>query len=62
MAMKKGEKYLCANPECGCEISVTRGSEAAGASRAPRCCCGEEMNPKEAVTSRRSSESRSTEF
>jgi hypothetical protein len=47
MAMKKGEKYECSNPECGCEISVTRTSEAMSASRSPRCCCGEEMALKE---------------
>jgi len=47
MAMKKGQTYECSNPECGCEISVTKGSEAPNASRAPRCCCGEEMTPKE---------------
>ena len=43
MAMQKGEKYECSDPECGCEISVTRSSEAMSGSRSPRCCCGEEM-------------------
>jgi len=47
MPMKKGEKYECGNPECGCEISVTRSSEAMSSSRSPRCCCGEEMTLKE---------------
>ena len=47
MGMKKGEKYECSNPECGCEISVTKGSEAPNATLSPRCCCGEEMMPKE---------------
>jgi len=47
MAMRKGEKYECTDPECGCEISVTKTSEALDASRAPRCCCGEDMTPRE---------------
>ncbi len=61
MAMKKGEKYECSNPECGCEISVTKGSEAPNASHTPRCCCGEEMTPKENLK-RASAGSRSQEF
>jgi hypothetical protein len=61
MAMKKGEKYECTNQECGCAVSVTRGSEAPGATRAPRCCCGEEMMAKE-TASARSSGGRSQEF
>jgi hypothetical protein len=61
MAMKKGEKYECTNPECGCTVSVTRGSEALNATRAPRCCCGEEMMAKEATASSRSSGGRGTQ-
>jgi|GEM_PF-1326719 len=49
MAMKKGEKYTCANPECGCEVQVTKGSEAPSATFTPRCCCGEEMVSKESM-------------
>ena len=45
MAMKQGETYECTNPRCRCQISVTHGSEAASASQAPRCCCGEAMKP-----------------
>jgi hypothetical protein len=45
MPMRKGEKYECTNPECGCEISVTKGSEAPEADRSPLCCCGEDMVP-----------------
>jgi hypothetical protein len=41
--MKKGEKYECSNPDCGCEITVTRSSEAPDPDRSPTCCCGEEM-------------------
>ena len=47
MAMKKGEMYECTNSGCGCEINVIKASEAPNASRSPRCCCGEEMLPKE---------------
>jgi len=47
MAMKQGEKYQCTNPDCGCEITVTRGSEAEEADRPPTCCCGEEMIAQE---------------
>lgn len=43
MAMEQGEKYECADPECRCQISVTRGSESERADQAPRCCCGEEL-------------------
>jgi hypothetical protein len=50
MGMKKGEKYECTNPECGCEISVVKESEAPNANRAPRCCCGEDMAPKESMS------------
>jgi len=49
MAMKKGEMYECTNSDCGCEINVTKGSEASNAGRSPRCCCGEEMMPKEGM-------------
>jgi hypothetical protein len=43
MAMEQGEKYECPDPECRCQISVTRRSEAPDADQAPRCSCGEEM-------------------
>jgi hypothetical protein len=49
MAMKKGEMYECSNSDCKCEINVTKGSQASNASRSPRCCCGEEMMPKEGM-------------
>jgi len=47
MAMELGQRYECADPECRCEITVTRASEAENADEAPRCCCGEEMVLKE---------------
>lgn len=49
MGMKKGETYECTNPECGCEINVTKASADPSANRAPRCCCGEDMTPKESM-------------
>ncbi|HEY8055875.1 MAG TPA: hypothetical protein VIE13_08185 [Terriglobales bacterium] len=46
MAMETGERYTCSNPDCGCEIEVTRGASATGGGdQNPRCCCGREMQP-----------------
>lgn len=47
MALKKGETYDCPNPDCNCQIQVTRSADPAGAGdESPRCCCGEEMELK----------------
>jgi hypothetical protein len=44
MALKEGEMYQCPNPDCGCEITVTKGAQpGGGGNQAPRCCCGMEM-------------------
>lgn len=43
MALQKGEKYRCTDPDCACEIEVTRGPKGAGGNQNPRCCCGKEM-------------------
>ena len=44
MALQKGEKYRCPDPQCGCEIEVTKGAAPGmGGNLAPRCCCGKEM-------------------
>ncbi len=44
MALKKGERYRCPDPDCGCEIEVTKGPEPGkGGDLNPRCCCGKEM-------------------
>lgn len=49
MAMETGERYTCSNPNCGCEIEVTRGAKpGAGGALNPRCCCGQEMKPTSA--------------
>jgi hypothetical protein len=47
MALKEGEVYKCPNPDCGCEITVTKGAQpGGGGNQAPRCCCGMEMAKK----------------
>ena len=46
MAFKEGEVYRCPDPECGCEIKVTKGA-APGKGGNPRCCCGKEMEKVE---------------
>ncbi len=44
MAFKEGETYRCPDPECGCEIKVTKGAAPEkGGDQNPRCCCGKEM-------------------
>jgi hypothetical protein len=44
MAFKTGEKYRCPDPDCGCEIQVTKGAAPGkGGDQQPRCCCGKEM-------------------
>lgn len=48
MALQKGEVYACPDPECGCEITVTRGAAPGkGGDLNPRCCCGKEMVKKQ---------------
>jgi len=51
--MKRGDRYQCPNPDCGCEITVTKGSSVpeSGAELAPKCCCGEHMVQKSASSS-----------
>jgi hypothetical protein len=46
MALKEGEVYKCPNPNCGCEITVTKGAGPGGGDQPPRCCCGKEMVKK----------------
>jgi len=48
MALKKGETYQCPDEDCGCEITVTKGSKpGGGGDELPRCCCGSEMEMAE---------------
>lgn len=44
MPFKEGEVYRCPDPDCGCEIRVTKGAPAScNGQSAPRCCCGRDM-------------------
>lgn len=44
MALQTGERYHCSDPNCGCEIEVTKGaSPNCGGNQVPRCCCGKDM-------------------
>ena len=44
MAMKQGERYVCPDSSCGCEIQVTKAAKPGGGGEDnPRCGCGEEM-------------------
>ncbi len=44
MPLKKGEHYRCPDPNCGCEIEVTKGANPrCGGTQVPHCCCGKEM-------------------
>lgn len=54
--MRKGDTYQCPNPDCGCEIRVTKGSSMPeeDVELAPKCCCGEHMVQKSAPRSARS--------
>jgi hypothetical protein len=42
MRMKLGERWICMNSECGCELIVARTGEFEGGSN-PLCCCGAVM-------------------
>jgi hypothetical protein len=47
MSLKQGEVYVCKDPKCGCEITVTKGAAAScTGTAAPRCCCGKDMAKK----------------
>lgn len=47
MAFKKGERFKCPDPFCGCEIEVTKGApESCKGKESPRCCCGRDMVKK----------------
>lgn len=49
MPFRDGEVYRCPDPECGCEIRVTKGAQPGkGGDLNPRCCCGKEMQKQSA--------------
>ena len=41
MIMRKGERWICSNPECRCEVEVVIASQSADGN--PKCCCGWRM-------------------
>lgn len=44
MSLKQGETYVCTDPKCGAEITVSKGAAPSCSGTAvPRCCCGKDM-------------------
>jgi hypothetical protein len=44
MAFKQGEVYKCPDPNCGCELTVTKAAPSmCQGTHNPTCCCGKEM-------------------
>jgi hypothetical protein len=54
--MRKGDTFQCPNPDCGCEIKVSKGSSMpeSEVELAPKCCCGEHMVQKAKSSNSRS--------
>jgi hypothetical protein len=42
MTMREGERWICSNPACRCEIEVVIASNGADGTN-PKCCCGSRM-------------------
>jgi len=42
MPLKNGDRYRCSNPDCGCELVVTKDSKS-GQDLPLSCCCGQEL-------------------
>jgi hypothetical protein len=41
MPFHEGDIYRCPDPECGCEVTVTKGAAPGrGGDSSPTCCCG----------------------
>jgi hypothetical protein len=46
-AVREGEVYQCADPGCGCELTVTKAPQpGAGGNQPPTRCCGKTMPKK----------------
>jgi hypothetical protein len=45
IGIRKGQRFVCQNPECGCEMEVTEAFSQASVSN-PRCGCGSEMKKR----------------
>ncbi len=44
MPFRQGEVYRCPLPDCGCEVTVTRGAPPdCRGQQNPTCCCGHTM-------------------
>jgi hypothetical protein len=45
MPFREGEVYRCPEPDCGCELTVTKAAPPSciGLHDAPTCCCGKTM-------------------
>ncbi len=44
MPFRQGEVYRCPLPDCGCEVTVTRGAPPdCQGQQNPTCCCGHTM-------------------
>lgn len=47
MAFKQGDVYKCPDPDCGCEVTVTKSAhEGKGGNENPTCCCGKTMEKR----------------
>lgn len=47
MAWQQGEVYQCPDPNCGCEVTVTKAPQGGqGGDQPPTCCCGNTMQKK----------------
>ncbi len=45
MEVAEGKVYRCSDPECSCELTVTRESNKPSAGmQNPTCCCGKETD------------------
>ena len=42
MTMREGERWICSNPECGCQVCVLTAART-GDGTNPQCVCGSRM-------------------
>jgi hypothetical protein len=42
MMMREGDRWICSNPACRCEIEVVTAAKSADGTN-PNCCCGSRM-------------------
>lgn len=42
MIMREGERWICSNPTCRCEVDVVIASKGTDGTN-PKCCCGSRM-------------------